>query len=124
MPSLTTSPATPRNEAAERYSPDTAAAFRVGEIRRDATRKSGVLRIAATPRAPINRVASTTSAMATAVKVRPRIVQPARPGAAASERAAPAPGTATPPRPARTPPPQRSGPRPAKEAPQAARVGR
>ena len=56
MPSLTTRPATPRNDAADRYSPDTAAALTSGEIRRDATRKSDVVRIAATPRAPISSV--------------------------------------------------------------------
>ena len=64
IPSFTTSPATPRNDAAERYSPDTAAALSVGEMRRDATRKSEVLRIAATPRAPISSVIATTRRIA------------------------------------------------------------
>src|SRR3954452_15027053 len=66
MPSLTTSPATPRNDAADRYSPETAAEFTSGEIRRDATRKSDVVRIAATPRTPISSVTSTTGATASA----------------------------------------------------------
>src|SRR3954453_19177768 len=66
MPSLTTSPATPRKDAADRYSPETAAEFTSGEIRRDATRKSDVVRIAATPRTPISSVMSTTGATASA----------------------------------------------------------
>src|SRR4051794_11747495 len=66
MPSFTTSPATPRNDAALRYSPETAAEFTSGEIRRDATRKSDVVRIAATPRTPISSVTSTTGATASA----------------------------------------------------------
>jgi hypothetical protein len=43
MPSLSTSPATPRNDAADRYSPEIAAALRVAGIARRATRKSGVV---------------------------------------------------------------------------------
>src|SRR2546429_7362169 len=66
MPSLTTSPATPRNDAADRYSPDTAAEFSSGDTLREATRKSEVVRIAATPRRPISNVISTTGATANA----------------------------------------------------------
>ena len=62
----------PRNDAADRYSPDTAAALSVGEIRREATRKSDVVRIAATPRAPISRVTSSTGTTARAITGDPR----------------------------------------------------
>src|SRR5689334_20499923 len=41
-PFLSTSPATPRNDAADRYSPLIAAAFHRGLTERDATRKSEV----------------------------------------------------------------------------------
>ena len=57
----------PRNDAADRYSPDTAAALKAGEMRREATRKSDVVRIAATPRAPMRSVASTTGTTASAI---------------------------------------------------------
>ena len=73
-PLLTTSPAIPRNDAADRYSPDTAAALNAGEIRREATRKSEVVRIAATPRAPMSSVASTTGTTASAITARPGLV--------------------------------------------------
>ena len=43
-PYLATNPATPRNDAAERYSPDIAAAFHRGPTLREATRKSDVVR--------------------------------------------------------------------------------
>ena len=43
-PYLATKPATPRNDAAERYSPDIAAAFQRGPTLREATRKSDVVR--------------------------------------------------------------------------------
>ena len=43
------SPATPRNDAAERYSPEIAAAFQAGRTVRDATRKSLVVRANRTP---------------------------------------------------------------------------
>ena len=43
-PYLAISPATPRNDAAERYSPEIAAAFHCGPMLRDATRKSEVVR--------------------------------------------------------------------------------
>ena len=72
-PPLTTSPAMPRNDAADRYSPDTAAALKAGEMRREATRKSDVVRIAATPRAPMSSVASTTGTTASAITGRPSL---------------------------------------------------
>src|SRR5215472_1650229 len=54
----------PRNEAADRYSPEMAAAFSPGGTSRAATRKSsGVLAIR-TPRAPTATVSSVTAAMA------------------------------------------------------------
>ena len=62
----------PRNDAADRYSPETAAALSAGETRREATRKSDVVRIAATPRAPMNRVASSTGTTARAITGGPR----------------------------------------------------
>ena len=71
MPSLTTRPATSRNNDADRYSPDTAAAFTVGETRRDATRKSDVVRIAATPRTPTNRVTSSPGMIEAVITVPP-----------------------------------------------------
>ena len=43
------SPATPRNDAAERYSPEIAAAFQPGRTVREATRKSLVVRANRTP---------------------------------------------------------------------------
>src|SRR5882757_4670423 len=64
MPSFTTSPETPRKDAAERYSPETAAEFSNGETLREATRKSDVVRMAATPRRPTRRVMRTTGATA------------------------------------------------------------
>src|SRR6476661_9706340 len=48
-PFLSTSPATPRNDAAERYSPLMAAAFQRGVTDRDATRKSDVVRASRSP---------------------------------------------------------------------------
>ena len=43
-PKASTSPATPRNDAAERYSPPIAEAFSAGRTERDATKKSLVVR--------------------------------------------------------------------------------
>ena len=43
------SPATPRNDAAERYSPEMAAAFQFGPTDREATRKSLVVRAKRSP---------------------------------------------------------------------------
>src|SRR5882757_1940162 len=111
IPSFSTRPATPRKDAADRYSPDTAAALSVGEIRREATRKSEVLRIAATPRAPISSVTSTTSTIAAAITAVPGGARPAPRGAPANPRAARAPGRAARPPRARTPAPRRPGPR-------------
>src|SRR6476469_6768949 len=70
MPSLTTSPATPGKEAAERYAPETAAELSSGLTRREATRKSEVVRMAATPRNPMSSVTSTTGATAKARIIR------------------------------------------------------
>src|SRR5688500_18308482 len=100
-------PAMPRKDAADRYSPDTAAALTVGEIRRDATRKSDVVRMAATPRAPINNVTSRTGTIAR-INGPPGAapaggVRPARPYAAATRPEAQAAGTAAPRSPARRP---------------------
>src|SRR5215204_805561 len=123
MPSLTTSPATPRNDAADRYSPDTAAELSSGDTRREATRKSEVERIAAMPRTPISSVASTTGSTATRV-ITPR-PRPARRGAAASGPAQASPGTAARPAAATTPGCRPAGPGPAPApwpAPAAART--
>src|SRR5215204_2991848 len=91
MPSLTTSPATPRKDAADRYSPDTAAALSSGDTFLEATRKSDVERIAITPRTPISTVASTTgSTVRTAITPAP----PPRPCAVASGPAEQGPGMA------------------------------
>lgn len=46
---MSSSPASPSTEAADRYSPAIAIAFQLGEIRREATRKSEVERAARTP---------------------------------------------------------------------------
>ena len=43
-PNASTSPATPRNDAAERYSPPIADALRPGRTEREATKKSLVVR--------------------------------------------------------------------------------
>src|SRR4029453_4654885 len=57
-------PATPRNDAAERYSPLIAAAFQDGVTDREATRKSDVVRAKRRPYAPIPTVPSTTTTSA------------------------------------------------------------
>ena len=49
LPSFICSPAMPRNEAADRYSPEIAAAFHPGVIARDATKRSDVVRARRTP---------------------------------------------------------------------------
>src|ERR1700739_782999 len=54
----------PRNEAADRYSPEMAAAFSPGGTSRAATRKSSGVRAIRTPRAPTATVSSVTMAMA------------------------------------------------------------
>ena len=48
-PSFIWSPATPRKEAAERYSPEIAAAFHHGVTAREATNRSDVVRAKRTP---------------------------------------------------------------------------
>ncbi len=62
-PSLSTRPATPRNAAAPRYSPEIAAAFAVGRTVREATRKSDVLRAVLAPKKLMMAEASTNSAI-------------------------------------------------------------
>ena len=49
LPSFICRPAMPRNEAADRYSPEIAAAFHHGVIARDATKRSDVVRARRTP---------------------------------------------------------------------------
>ena len=49
LPSFICSPAMPRNEAADRYSPEIAAAFHHGVIAREATNRSDVVRASRTP---------------------------------------------------------------------------
>ena len=49
LPSFICSPAMPRNEAADRYSPEIAAAFHHGVIAREATNRSDVVRAKRTP---------------------------------------------------------------------------
>jgi hypothetical protein len=60
---LRISPATPRKDAADRYSPEIAPAFAVGPTVREATRKSEVLRANRTPNEPITVEATATIAM-------------------------------------------------------------
>ena len=64
-PKVSTSPATPRNEAAERYSPPIALALSPGRTVRDATKKSLVVRENRSPQVPIARVATVTRTTAT-----------------------------------------------------------
>src|ERR671922_1179035 len=59
-PYFITSPATPRNDAADRYSPEIAEAFHTGGTVRAATKKSEVVRATRTPSAPIEIVAAVT----------------------------------------------------------------
>jgi hypothetical protein len=63
-PSRRISPAIPRNDAADRYSPEIAPAFEAGPTVREATRKSDVLRASRTPSDPIRPDANATSTMA------------------------------------------------------------
>ena len=63
-PSRRISPAMPRNDAADRYSPEIAPAFAAGPTVRDATRKSEVLRTSRTPSEPITADATATRAIA------------------------------------------------------------
>ena len=59
-PYFITRPATPRNDAADRYSPEIAEAFHIGATVRAATKKSDVVRATRTPSAPIEIVATVT----------------------------------------------------------------
>src|SRR5262245_13200958 len=63
-PFFSTSPATPRKDAAERYSPLMAAAFHRGLTIREATRKSDVVRARRNPYAPIATVTKVTVTIA------------------------------------------------------------
>ena len=54
----------PRNDAAERYSPEMADALSVGGTRRAATRKSAGVRATRTPRAPMTAVTTVTATIA------------------------------------------------------------
>src|SRR5436305_8257944 len=63
-PCLSTRPATPRKDAADRYSPLIAAAFQAGLTSREATRKSDVVRARRSPYAPIATVATITATIA------------------------------------------------------------
>src|SRR6187549_3283649 len=63
-PNARTSPATPRNDAAERYSPPIADALSRGPTLREATKKSLVVRDTRSPKMPRTSVATETSAIA------------------------------------------------------------
>ena len=64
-PNVNSRPATPRKDAAERYSPPIADAFSPGRTVRDATKKSLVVRDRRSPQVPIASVARVTSVTAT-----------------------------------------------------------
>ena len=64
-PNVSTSPATPRKLAAERYSPLMAEAFSPGRTVREATKKSLVVRENLSPQVPIASVAMVTIVTAT-----------------------------------------------------------
>src|SRR3954454_21229738 len=64
-PSRRISPATPRKDAADRYSPEIALALATGPTVRDATRKSDVLRATRTPIEPMTHDPQPTSPIAT-----------------------------------------------------------
>ena len=63
-PNASTSPATPRNDAAERYSPPIADALSRGPTLREATKKSLVVRATRSPKMPRTSVATETRAIA------------------------------------------------------------
>src|SRR5262245_23387791 len=65
-PDTSTSPATPRNDAAERYSPPIADALSAGRTVREATKKSDVVRLIRSPQIPMPRVSNDTTATAVA----------------------------------------------------------
>src|ERR1700680_2038655 len=60
-PYFMTSPATPRKEAAERYSPEMAEAFHMGPTEREATNRSDVVLAIRTPHAPMATAATVTA---------------------------------------------------------------
>ncbi len=64
-PKVSTSPATPRKDAAERYSPPIALALSRGRTVREATKKSLVVRENRSPQVPIASVAMVTRVTAT-----------------------------------------------------------
>src|SRR5690349_15425612 len=68
-PSRRIIPATPRNDAADRYSPEIALALATGPTVRDATRKSDVLRATRTPSEPMIADAAATSPIATSATI-------------------------------------------------------
>ena len=63
-PSLSTRPAIPRKDAAERYCPEMAAAFALLPTVREAARKSSVERATFTPSEPMTMVAAATTTTA------------------------------------------------------------
>ena len=65
-PNASTSPATPRKEAAERYSPPIAEALSAGRTVREATKKSDVVRLKRSPQMPMPTVSTETTSTATA----------------------------------------------------------
>ena len=64
-PKVSSSPAMPRNDAAERYSPPIALALSRGRTVREATKKSLVVREIRSPHVPMTRVAMATRVTAT-----------------------------------------------------------
>ena len=76
-PSLSTMPATPRNDAAERYCPEMAAALARVPTVREAARKSSVVRATRTPSEPMTIVAMTTTTTA-ATATYPAVSTPAQ----------------------------------------------
>src|SRR4051812_10319415 len=73
----------PRNDAADRYSPEIAAAFHDGVIARDATKRSDVVRAKRTPYRPSETVAPVTARIAASAITR------RRPGRGTNPRAPP-----------------------------------
>src|SRR5205823_13374114 len=72
MPSFIARPAMPRKLAADRYSPDTAAAFHHGVIAREATNRSDVVRAKRTAHVPSISVPIVTTLTATIAIIGPR----------------------------------------------------
>jgi hypothetical protein len=67
-PKASTRPATPRNDAAERYSPPIAEALSAGRTVREATKKSDVVRLKRRPQIPMPTVRTETTNTATTPK--------------------------------------------------------